>query len=161
MDSPDFPTDGVAMRVADFLADKTVSYETLLHPPAFTAQKRAKFLRLSGHQVAKSVLLYGPQGFFLAVVPASLHVDTDRVAEAIGGPVRLADNDEVARLFWDCEWGVVPPFGSLYDLSTVLDDLFAPDTLMVFEANSHGEAIRMLCRDYERLVKPRRLRFAF
>ena len=35
------------------------------------------------------------------------------------------------------------------------------DTLMVFEANSHGEAIRMLCRDYERLVKPRRLRFAF
>jgi Ala-tRNA(Pro) deacylase len=149
------------MRVADFLADKTISYETLLHPPAFTAQKRAKFLRLSGREVAKSVLLFGPREYLLAVLPATKHIDTARLAEALGGPVRLADNEEVARIFWDCEWGVVPPFGSLYALPTVLDDSLSPDTLMVFEANTHGEAIRMLCRDYERLVKPQRLRFSF
>jgi Ala-tRNA(Pro) deacylase len=149
------------MRVVDFLADKTISYETLLHPPAFTAQKRAKFLHLSGHEVAKSVLLYGPDGFSLAVLPATLHVDTYRLAESLGGAVRLADHEEVARTFWDCEWGVVPPFGSLYGLSTVIDDSFALDTLLVFEGNTHGEAIRMLCRDYERLVKPRRSRFAY
>jgi len=149
------------MRVADFLADKTISYETLLHPPAFTAQKRAKFLRLSGREVAKSVLLFGPREYLLAVLPATKHIDTGRLAEALGGAVRLADNEEVARIFWDCEWGVVPPFGSLYSLPTVLDDSLSPDTLMVFEANTHGEAIRMLCRDYERLVKPQRLRFSF
>jgi Ala-tRNA(Pro) deacylase len=149
------------MRVADFLADKTITYETLLHPPAFTAQKRAKFLRLSGREVAKSVLLFGPREYLLAVLPATKHIDTGRLAEALGGPVRLADNEEVARIFWDCEWGVVPPFGSLYALPTVLDDSLSPDTLMVFEANTHGEAIRMLCRDYERLVKPQRLRFSF
>jgi Ala-tRNA(Pro) deacylase len=149
------------MRVADFLADKTISYETILHPPAFTAQKRAKFLRLSGREVAKSVLLFGPREYLLAVLPATKHIDTARLAEALGGPVRLADNEEVARIFWDCEWGVVPPFGSLYALPTVLDDSLSPDTLMVFEANTHGEAIRMLCRDYERLVKPQRLRFSF
>jgi Ala-tRNA(Pro) deacylase len=97
----------------------------------------------------------------LAVLPATKHIDTGRLAEALGGPVRLADNEEVARTFWDCEWGVVPPFGSLYGLPTVLDDTLSPDTLMVFEANTHGEAIRMLCRDYERLVKPQRLRFSF
>ena|SRR5258707_7847438 len=149
------------MRVADYLADKTISYETLLHPPAFTAQKRAKFLRLSGREVAKSVLLFGPREYLLAVLPATKHIDTGRLAEALGGPVRLANNEEVARIFWDCEWGVVPPFGSLYALPTVLDDSLSPDTLMVFEANTHGEAIRMLCRDYERLVKPQRLRFSF
>ena len=148
------------MRVCDFLADSTVSFETLVHPPAFTAQKRAKFLHLSGRQVAKSLLLYGPQGYFVAVLPAPCHVDTDRLAQALEGPVRLATNEEVARIFWDCEWGVVPPFGNLYGLSTVLDQGFEPDTLLVFEANTHGEAIRMLCRDYERLVKPQRLHFA-
>ena len=149
------------MRVADYLADKTITYETLLHPPAFTAQKRAKFLRLSGREVAKSVLLFGPREYLLVVLPATKHIDTGRLAEALGGPVRLANNEEVARIFWDCEWGVVPPFGSLYALPTVLDDSLSPDTLMVFEANTHGEAIRMLCRDYERLVKPQRLRFSF
>src|SRR5260370_11055584 len=98
------------MRADDFLADKTISYETLLHPPAFTAQKRAKFLRLSGREVAKSVLLLGPREFLLAVLPATKHIDTGRLAEALGGPVRLADNEAVARTFWACLLGVVPPF---------------------------------------------------
>lgn len=148
------------MRVAEYLAEQPVAYETLRHPPAFTAQKRAKFLHLSGKRVAKCVLLYGPQGFFMAVLPANRHVDAAALEVSLGFSVRLASDEEVARTFWDCEWGVVPPFGSLYDLPTVLDDSFAGDTLLVFEANSHGEAIRMQCRDYERLVKPRRLSFS-
>ena len=31
---------------------------------------------------------------------------------------------------------------------------------MVFELQTHVEAIRMKCQDYERLERPRRLRFA-
>src|SRR5260370_10086761 len=139
------------MRADDFLADKTISYETLLHPPAFTAEKRAKFLRLSGREVAKSVLLFGPREYLLAVLPATKHIDTGRLAKALGGPMRLADNEEVARIFWDCEWGVVPPFGSLYSLPTVLDDSLSPDTLMVFEAHTHAEPIRILSRHYARV----------
>ena len=35
-----------------------------------------------------------------------------------------------------------------------------PDALIVFEGNSHAEAVRLWCRDFERLERPRRLRFA-
>src|SRR5207302_4836420 len=104
------------MRVADFLATQDVPFETLLHPPAYTAQKRARFLHLPGREVAKVVLLHGPGGYVLAVLPATHHLDPERVALALGGPVRLADDDEIARVFCDCEWGVVPPFGTLYGL---------------------------------------------
>jgi Ala-tRNA(Pro) deacylase len=149
------------MRVADFLAEHQVSFETLLHAPAFTAQNRAKYLHLSGRQVAKSVLLKGQNGFFLAVLPATRHVDTDALAKALGGPVRLAADDEIADTFRDCEWGVVPPFGALYGLPVVLDEKLSPDAWMVFEGNSHVEAVRMRCRDFEELEKPRRLQFAY
>src|SRR5205807_2280879 len=98
---------------ADFLLEQRIPFETLLHPPAYTAQKRARFLRLPGRQVAKSVLLHGPGGYVLAVLPATHHVATERVALALGGPVRLASDDELAAVFRDCEWGVVPPFGTL------------------------------------------------
>ncbi len=148
------------MRVVEFLQRRQVPFETLLHPPAFTAQKRAHFLHLPGRQVAKVVLLHGPDGHLLAVLPATQRVDTERVAQVLGGPVRLADDAEIARVFPDCEWGVVPPFGTLYALPVLLDERIAPDTLLVFETTTHAEAVRMLCRDFERLERPRRLQLA-
>jgi Ala-tRNA(Pro) deacylase len=149
------------MRVAEFLAEQHVPFETLLHPPAFTAQNRAKFLHVPGRQVAKSVLLHGPDGFLLAVLPATRHVDTERLVDALGGPVRLATDAEITEVFHDCEWGVVPPFGKIYGLPVVLDESLAPEAWIVFEGNSHVEALRLHCRDFEYLEKPRRLQFAY
>ena len=148
------------MRVPQFLAEQRILFETILHPPAFTAQNRARFLHISGNQVAKSVLLVGPRGRFLAVLPATCQIDTEKLALTLGGPVRLASDDEIADVFRDCEWGVVPPFGTLYALPTLLDDSFDPETWMVFETNTHAEAVRLRCRDYERLERPRRLHFS-
>jgi len=145
------------MRVAEFLQERQVPFETLLHPPAFTAQKRARFLHVPGREVAKVVLLHGPGGYVLAVLAATDRVDTGGVGLALGGPVRLADDDEIAAVFRDCEWGVVPPFGTLYGLPVLLDEGIRPDTLMVFETTMHAEAVRLLCRDFERLEHPRRL----
>jgi Ala-tRNA(Pro) deacylase len=106
------------------------------------------------------VLLVGPAGPLLAVLPATHHIDTAVLAAQLDGPVRLATADELADLFRDCEWGVVPPFGTLYGIATLLDESLAPDDLIVFEANGHMEAVRLRCRDFERLEGPRRLRFA-
>jgi Ala-tRNA(Pro) deacylase len=148
------------MRIDAFLADEGVPYEPLPHPPAYSAQKLAKYLRVPGAQVAKAVLLWGPGGFLLAVLPATHQVDTERLAAALGGPVRLADSGEIAGVFRDCEWGVVPPFGTLYGLPSLLDDSLAPDTLLVLEAHTHVQAVRLRCGDFERLERPRRLAFA-
>ena len=148
------------MRVPDFLTRQQVAFETVWHPPAFTAAKRAKYLRVPGRQVAKSVLLVGPGGPFLAVLPATHHIDTETLAASLGGPVRLATEDELADVFRDCEWGVVPPFGSLYGLPTLLENEVLADDLLVFEGNTHVEAIRLRCGDFEHLERPRRVHFS-
>jgi Ala-tRNA(Pro) deacylase len=148
------------MHIGDYLTEQHIDFERLPHPPAFTAQKRAKYLRLPGHRVAKSVLLAGPTGYLLAVLPATHHVDTRSLAVHLGGPMRLANDRELAAVFNDCEWGVVPPFGTRYGISTLLDESITPDTWIVMETHTRFEAIRLLCRDFERLEKPRRLAFA-
>jgi len=148
------------MRVPQFLSDNDVPFETMVHAPAFTAQKRAKVLHLPGRQIAKTVLLGGPTGHFLAVLPATHQVDTDALSAAFGGPVRLATGREVTEIFRDCEWGVVEPFGSLYGLPTVIDESFDANAFIVFEGHTHAQTIRMRCRHFERLERPRRLRFA-
>ncbi len=148
------------MRIREYLAEQHIDFDWLPHPPAYTAQKRAKFLHLPGQQVAKCVLLVGPRGYLLAVLPATHQVDTEVLARQLGGKVQLADDRQIAEVFRDCEWGVVPPFGTRYGLTTLLEDGFAPDSLIVLETTSQSEAVRMRCRDFERLEKPRRLQFA-
>ncbi len=148
------------MRVPDYLNEQHVHFETLLHPPAFSAQKRAKYLHVPGKQVAKSVLLFGPQGAVLAVLPATHQIDSEALAAALGGAVRLARDEEIADTFRDCEWGVVPPFGCLYGVATVLDEAIDLEGWIVFESTSRTEAVRLSARDFVRLEQPRRFRFA-
>jgi Ala-tRNA(Pro) deacylase len=148
------------MSVAEFLTDHQVSFETIYHAPAYSAQKRAKYLHTPGKQVAKCVLLVGASGYMLAVLPASRQIDLERLSAQLGETVRIAEDQEISWVFRDCEWGVVPPFGNLYGLSTILDESFDRSALLVFEGHLHAESIKLRCSDYETLERPRRLRFA-
>ena len=148
------------MRIAEFLAEQEIPFESLPHAPAFSAQKLAKYLHVKGSEVAKAILLNGPRGFFLAVLPATHQADLTLLAGHQGGPVRLASAEEMVRVFRDCEWGSVSPFGNLYGLPTLLDASMTPDMWIVVKAGSHVEAVRLSCRDFERLAGSERLAFA-
>jgi Ala-tRNA(Pro) deacylase len=131
----------------------------MFHPPAFTAQKRAKFLHVPGRHVVKSVLLDVPHDYAVAVLPAPERIDLTAVAAYLGGPVRLASEAQIAELFRDCERGALTPFGRLYGLSTLLEQSIPLEAAIVFESQQHALAIRMRCCDFVRLEQP--LRFSF
>jgi Ala-tRNA(Pro) deacylase len=145
------------MRVPSFLADEHVPFDTIIHPPVFTASRRAGFLHVPGRNLAKCVLLVSAEGPVLAIVPATRQVDLTAVAAKLEVPVRLARSEEIPAIFGDCEWGGLVPFGSLYGVPSLLDNSFEADDLLVFEAHRHVISIRMHCRDFERLEKPRRM----
>jgi len=148
------------MRVPLFLTERHVPFETLVHPPAFTAHKRAKYLHVPGKQLAKCVLLSGTTKNVLAVLPATHQVDTEAVGRVLGGVYRLAGEHELCEVFRDCEWGALAPFGTLYGVTTILDHAIDPEAWIIFQAHTHAVAIRMRCRDFERLEKPRRFSFS-
>jgi Ala-tRNA(Pro) deacylase len=148
------------MCIRDYLTERRIDFERLPHAPAYSAQKRAKYLGLPGEQVVKSVLLSGPRGYFLAILPSTHRVDIRALAKQVGGPVHLAQDREIAAMFPDCEWGVVPPFGTYYGIKTLLENNIAAETRIVLETYSQFEAVRMLCRDFERVERPQRLSFA-
>src|SRR6266436_5911037 len=84
------------MRVSDFLTESHVAYETMVHPPVFTAQRRAHLLHIPGKRVIKAVLLKSAvRGFFLAVLPASMRVDLAAVTRHFDTNVRLANETEI------------------------------------------------------------------
>ena len=98
----------------------------------------------------------------LAVLPSTSRIDLVRLSEVVGEPasrVRLATPDELFELFPDCEPGVVPPFGRLYGLKTVVDSGLTDSPEIIVGANTRHEGLRMLFRDFQTLEEPVRASF--
>jgi Ala-tRNA(Pro) deacylase len=149
------------MKLDEFLTTRRVPFEKLTHRPAYTANRIAQMLHVPGRHLAKSVLLRTGHGYALAVLPATHRVDLNKVRDCLGEErMELASEDDMQRLFPDCETGAMPPFGSLYQLPTVVDDSLAEDKEIVFENQTHDKAIRMAYSDYEEVEHPRHGRFA-
>jgi Ala-tRNA(Pro) deacylase len=153
--------ESTAMCIRDYLQSRQVWFETLLHRPVPSATKRAQSVHVPGRRVAKGVLVKSTRGDVLVVLPATHRIDMERLASILGGrPVRLATEDEVERVFDDCERGALPPFGRVYGLRTVVDESLAGGGEIVFVANTRHEGLRMRYRDYELIEAPIRSHFA-
>src|SRR3954470_8911997 len=110
------------MRIHDYLQSRHVWFQTVLHRPVPTASKLAQSLHVPGRQVAKAVLVRADGAYVLAVLPASARIDLARLSQVLdGAQVSLASEDELEKVFGDCERGASPPFGRLYGLRTVVD----------------------------------------
>ena len=148
------------MDVEKFLDEAGVAYQTHEHPIAYTAQRLAAEEHVSGHSVAKSVVVHADDRCVLCVLPASCRIDLAKLAEGLRvKKCRLADEAEMARLFADVEVGAEPPFGTPYGLQTIADHHLAECHEITFSAGSHHRALRMSYADYAQLEKPQVLAF--
>lgn len=145
------------MNVREFLDERHVAFHVITHRETFDAQRLAEALHVPGRQIAKTVLLRADSGFayVLAVVPAPRQVDLRRVGQLLGGSrLELATEDEVVDVCPGAERGVLPPFGSLMGVQTVVDCQLACDGEIVFEGATHHDAIRMSFEDFCQLEQP-------
>jgi Ala-tRNA(Pro) deacylase len=144
------------MNVQQYLQQRGIAFQTLSHSPTYAAQRLAQVVHVPGEEVAKVVLLRADDGFVLAVLPATRSVDLSRLREIVGADrVDLASEPECGSHFPDCELGALPPFGSKYGMRTLVDRSLSEDEEIVFEGNTHHEAIRMKFRAYMELERPR------
>ena len=112
--------------------------------------------------MAKPVVVKADDRYIMCVLPAPHKVDLAKLkGQLAAGSVVLADEDEIGTLFPDCELGAEPPFGNLYDMSTVMDKSLEKDDHILCQAGTHGKAIRMSLADYRNVVEPKVLEFAY
>ena len=113
----------------------------------------ASFLDLNA-PVAKQK--FGDDGFHMMVLPANRVVDFQEVRLTLGlSHARLATEDELNRLFPDCELGAMPPMGNLYGMPVYADESLAEQEEITFNAGTHRELVRMAWTDLVQLVDPK------
>ncbi len=147
-------------QLREFLDSHGIKYVVISHSPAFTAQQIAASAHIPGRELAKTVVVKLDGKTVLAVLPASQKVDFDLLRETAGVQrAELASEPEFQGRFPECDLGAMPPFGNLYGLDVYVADSLAEDEEIAFNAGSFTELVRMAYRDFERLARPKVLRF--
>lgn len=142
-------------RLRVFLDKNHAEYTHTEHPLAYTAREVASVEHLPAREVAKSVVVFGDGSYHLVLVPANRLVDFHEVRLALGlNQARMATEDELNRLFPDCELGAMPPFGSLYGIPVYLDENLAGEETIAFNAGSHKDVVHMTTAEFRRLATP-------
>jgi Ala-tRNA(Pro) deacylase len=145
-----------ATWVKDMLTDQNLTYEELHHRGAYTAQEVAQQEHVTGHRVAKVVVVMADRRPVELILPASRHVQLERVRDVLGATdIRLATEEEMQKLFTDCEVGAVPPLRHWPGVELLMDESMRVVGDIVLQAGTHCDALRMCFDDWFRLAGPR------
>ena len=148
-------------KLKAFLDENKVKYISIQHSSAYTAQEIAAIAHIPGKDLAKTVIIKIDGKMAMAVLPASYKVSFDNLKSALGvNEVRLAYEQEFMDKFPDCEVGAMPPFGNIYGLEVFVAESLAEEEEIAFNACNHTELIKMSFSDFEKLVKPKRIKFS-
>jgi Ala-tRNA(Pro) deacylase len=142
-------------RLEKYLREEGVSFDTMIHSVAYTAQEVAAVQHTPGGQLAKVVLADADGRLVMLVLPASCRVNFPKLKSVLEAKkVRLAREEEFAGTFTDCEVGAMPPFGNLYTLPVYVDGSLVEVPEIVFKVGSHTTSMTIAFADYKRLADP-------
>jgi len=141
--------------IRSMLQLRGIPFEELHHAEVYTAQGVAQREHVSGHRVAKVVVVMADGRPVELILPASRHVKLDLVRNVLQAcDVRLASEAEMEKNFADCELGAVPPLRHWKDVTVLMDRSLNVEGDILFQAGTHTDAVRLNFRDWYELVHP-------
>lgn len=129
------------------------------HEPVFTSEAAAAARGTPLSSGAKALILNLDGKLALFVLPANRKLDNKKLrAVTATRSLRFATPDEVLALT-GLRPGSIPPFGSLFGLSTYCDPALAENATINFNAGDHSISISMSYSGFLRVESPRLLEF--
>jgi len=145
-----------ATWVKEMLERQGLPFEERHHPEFFTAQEVAHGEHVSGHRLAKVVVVLADGRPFELILPASRRVVLDRVRTALGcRDVRLATEAEMERYFPGIEPGALPALRHWEGVDVLMDEEMRVEGDILLQGGTHSDAVRLRFEDWFRMVDPR------
>jgi Ala-tRNA(Pro) deacylase len=142
------PTPSVFSRIELLLQGKSILFSVAHHEPVYTSEQAAAVRGVPLASGAKALVVKIDDRFVLFVVPADRKLDSKKVRASLKvKAIRFASKEEVLQIT-GLEPGSIPPFGSLFNLSTYVDPALGQNETINFNAGDHSISVQMTYRDY-------------
>lgn len=142
----------IAITLHEYLDSRCIGYDVIEHPYTNASMNTAQVAHIPGRMLAKSVLLEDDEGFLMAVIPSTSHVDLGALHRRFDRRLGLSTEDKLNRLFSDCEPGAIPPIGEAYGLDVIVDEALGHCPDVYFEAGDHTHLIHVNGKDFMQVV---------
>jgi Ala-tRNA(Pro) deacylase len=147
-------------RLKAKLNEAGVAFAVLEHEPVYTSEQAAAVRGTSLASGAKALILNLDSQPGLFVLPADRRLDSRRLRSATNTrSLRFATAEEVLALT-GLRPGSIPPFGSLFGLSTFCDPALGNTDTINFNAGDHSISISMSYSEFVAVESPRLLEFS-
>ena len=133
----------IAITLQEYLDKSGIDYDVLPHTHTETSLDTAQTTHIPPEQFAKSVILEDEDGYLMAVIPASHHIELGQLSRQLERRLGLATEDELAGLFHDCDLGAIPPIGEAYHMDVVMDGSLEKCPDIYFEAGDHTDLVHV------------------
>ena len=142
------PNQTVFERIEELLRKRAVPWEVLRHEPVYTSVEAAAVRCTPLASGAKALVVKVDDALELYVMPADRKLASKKVRLARHvRSVRFASADEVLEQT-GLRPGSIPPFGSLFGLTTICDPRLAEHETINFNAGDHAVSISMRFKDF-------------
>ena len=149
----------VLARIEQLLQAQRIAYDMLHHSPVKTSAEAAAVRGVPLASGAKALICKCDREMIMFVMPADRRLVGKKIRRQAGyKKMRFASAEEV----WDLTGlkpGSIPPFGSLFDITTICDPALGENTRINFNAGEHAVSISMRYDDYVAVESPRMLAF--
>lgn len=142
----------IAQTVQKFMVQHDIDYDLMHHHLTGSSHETALAAHVPEDHIAKAVVLKDDGGYSMVVVPATNWVDMDHLRKELDRDFHLATEEEIARLFSDCDPGAVPPLGPAYGIETFLDDSLESLASIYFESGDHQELVHTMGEDFQEMM---------
>ncbi|WED24320.1 YbaK/EbsC family protein [Vibrio sp. JC009] len=152
----------VSDRIDRYMGEHHISYQTLTHRHSNSSLHSAFVASIPPMSLAKAVVLEDHEGrHLMAVLPSNSKISLSVLNEAYNATYHLVKEQEVYKLFEDCDRGAVPPIGSAYHMSVVCDEHLAQLDNVYLESGDHETLIKLDNQAFRKLMTHcRYLRFS-
>jgi Ala-tRNA(Pro) deacylase len=141
-------------QIKTLLDEQSIEYAVSHHEPVFTSEEAARIRGVALQTGAKALICKCDKEMFQFVIPADMRLAGRAVRRQFGWrKLRFATPEEVLQIT-GLKPGSIPPFGSLFDLTTYCDETLLNNSHINFNAGDHAISISMRCDDYIRAENP-------
>ena len=141
----------VTDRLEGWLREAGAAFRLFEHAPVTTSADAARVRGTPPEAGAKALVVLTEDRPVHAVLPGDRRLDNARLRALLGTrTLRFASPEELLALT-GCAPGAVPPFGNLFGLPVLVDEVLAARDDIAFNAGSTAVSIVMRAADFVRL----------
>lgn len=143
----------ISTRVAAYLDNQGIEYDTINHIHTSTAAGSATTAHVPLKSVAKAVVLEDHDSHHLmAILPADQKLSLHKLNRQMNAELHLVDEENVYQLFEDCDPGAVPAIGKAYNMNAIYDESLDQLEDIYLEAGDHETLIHLNKRQFGKLM---------